>query len=168
MECPACQNQLKKEMHENTELDVCNKCGGVFFDNFELEKFDNIDEPTGSLLEISFDASLQVDHDKARNCPKCLNIVMQRHYFGPKREIVIDECAGCGGVWLDQGELREIRTNYPTVEEKQRAVEALFQQTSAAGLAKLKEQNREERETYHKISKVLNYLLPTWAILRKK
>lgn len=165
MNCPACQNSLEKETHENTELDVCHKCGGVFFDNFELDKFDNLDEPSGSLLEISSEANFVTDDSLPRNCPKCIKIVMQKHFFGPKREVTIDECAGCGSVWLDQGELNSIRNNYQTVEDKKKAVEQLYNEEFSSHISELRKQYAAEREGQLKIAKALNFLLP-WKYLK--
>ena len=37
-------------------------------------------------------------------CPKCGESLKERTF----QKILIDQCAGCGGVWLDAGELEEI------------------------------------------------------------
>jgi len=44
MNCPACGNILEQMTVGDVTVDVCQRgCGGIWFDNFELEKFD---EPT--------------------------------------------------------------------------------------------------------------------------
>ena len=45
MKCPACENELTEKIFANVPLDVCEGgCGGVWFDWFELQKFDDIIE----------------------------------------------------------------------------------------------------------------------------
>ncbi|MEW6360461.1 MAG: zf-TFIIB domain-containing protein [Planctomycetota bacterium] len=48
------------------------------------------------------------------NCPGCGHKLRQERYEG----VTIDVCAGCGGVWLDEGELEQI------VERRERAFAA--------------------------------------------
>jgi hypothetical protein len=38
----------------------------------------------------------------AMTCPRCGGTLAEREYHNVK----IDECTGCGGVWLDKGELQ--------------------------------------------------------------
>ena len=38
-----------------------------------------------------------------------------------KRQVVVDECPNCGGHWLNPGELRTIRTEYASEEDRERA-----------------------------------------------
>lgn len=37
-------------------------------------------------------------------CPKCGESLKERSF----EKILIDQCAGCGGIWLDAGELEEV------------------------------------------------------------
>jgi len=37
-------------------------------------------------------------------CPKCGEKLKERHF----RKIVIDQCSGCQGIWLDAGELEQV------------------------------------------------------------
>lgn len=37
-------------------------------------------------------------------CPKCAEALKERSF----KKIQIDQCPGCGGIWLDVGELEEI------------------------------------------------------------
>lgn len=34
---------------------------------------------------------------------------MMRHFYSDRREVQVDECPNCGGVWLDPGELAQVR-----------------------------------------------------------
>ena len=37
-------------------------------------------------------------------CPKCGESLKERHF----QKVVIDQCSGCGGIWLDAGELEQV------------------------------------------------------------
>ena len=51
---------------------------------------------------------------------------MMRHFFSVKREVEVDTCPGCNGVWLDAGELGRIRTEFETAGERQAAAAQQF------------------------------------------
>ena len=38
MRCPRCDGDLKQNKFEDVEIDVCDKCGGVWLDSGELEQ----------------------------------------------------------------------------------------------------------------------------------
>ena len=119
MNCPACDRGLLEMVAGDITVDVCKGgCGGVWFDNFELRKFD---EPHEALLDIEQDESIQVDHDKRRNCPRCETQVMMRHFFSVKQHVEVDECPSCAGMWLDYGELHQIRTQNGNDREREKA-----------------------------------------------
>lgn len=44
-----------------------------------------------------------------RQCPRCENTRLRRHFHDASRCVEIDSCPGCAGVWLDAGELERIR-----------------------------------------------------------
>ncbi|MEO7318452.1 MAG: zf-TFIIB domain-containing protein [Chthoniobacteraceae bacterium] len=62
------------------------------------------------LLRIERDPAIQVDSALRRACPQCENVKLHRHFFSAKRQIEVDHCPGCGGYWLDAGELEGIRS----------------------------------------------------------
>jgi uncharacterized protein len=37
-------------------------------------------------------------------CPKCGNSLKERSF----QKILVDQCTGCGGIWLDPGELESV------------------------------------------------------------
>lgn len=54
MDCPRCKslltNETIKDIHASIEVDVCNSCGGTWFDKGELSRLDKIREPV--ILEL--------------------------------------------------------------------------------------------------------------------
>jgi Zn-finger nucleic acid-binding protein len=59
-----------------------------------------------------------------------------RRFTSVNRRVAVDECPGCGGVWLDAGELGELRSEYATPEARAQGagehLEAAFGQWMSA------------------------------------
>jgi uncharacterized protein len=120
MICPACGNGLKSLTVGDISVDACEGgCGGIWFDNFELQRIDEPHEQEGqALLNIPVNPEIQVDMEMRRNCPRCPDLVMMRHFFRGNIRVQVDSCPGCGGYWLDAGELGEIRNDYLRASEQ--------------------------------------------------
>lgn len=119
MKCPACFNPLTEMEVGPVKVDACqNGCGGIWFDAFELQRVDREEEHAGNpLLHIRRDESVHVDPSRKRDCPRCGQVKLHRHFFSARRQVQVDECPQCGGYWLDAGELAQIRA-----EKRQQAV----------------------------------------------
>jgi|SRR5271165_2657332 len=111
MKCPACFNELTQTQVGSLVVDVCQGgCGGIWFDAFELQRVDEDAETAGEpLLHIQRDERIVVDTSRKRDCPRCAEVRLYRHFFSAKRRVEVDECPSCGGYWLDGGELAQIR-----------------------------------------------------------
>jgi Zn-finger nucleic acid-binding protein len=132
MNCPACSHALTPLSVGELTVDACEGgCGGIWFDHYELRKVDEPSEALGDqLLDIQRDPSVTVDPSKRYNCPKCNDgVVMMRHFWSVKREITIDECPECGGIYLDAGELGRIRAEFPSEAAKEAAADSYFHTT---------------------------------------
>ncbi len=110
LKCPACFNALSPMQVGAMTVDVCRECGGIWFDSFELQRFDEEHEVAGQwLVQSERRKGIQVDPQRKRECPRCDGVKLKRHYYSPRRLVEVDECPGCGGYWLDAGELEKIR-----------------------------------------------------------
>src|SRR5688572_3207688 len=111
MNCPSCERELSHLVIRGVTLDACNGgCGGIWFDNFELSKFDDpIDPGADELAQIRIDPSLNLDLDRKRSCPRCGDVIMTRHFTSKSKRALVDTCPGCNGCWLDAGEIFSIR-----------------------------------------------------------
>ena len=127
MNCPQCGRSLTPVRTSGITVDACwNGCGGIWFDQGELQKVDEPHEAAGeSLLEIPRAGGAAPDRSRRLRCPRCPDTVLMRHLFSPKRAVVVDECPTCGGYWLDPGELLDIRWRSPR-EGGRKAVQAYF------------------------------------------
>ena len=144
MICPACGHELSSLTVGALTIDVCRGgCGGIWFDNFELEKVDEAREQLGQeLLGMEFDPGTEVQRTR-RDCPRCIGVVMMQHRFSPDKPVMVDECPKCGGVWLDGGELEDIRRQTPTAEDRKQAAQRRLNQFFLEDLARLKARRAE-------------------------
>jgi len=170
MNCPACENELQEISVGGVAVDVCRDgCGGIWFDNYELEKFDETHESAGEgLLDIERDDSVIVDHTKRLNCPACDNVVMMRHFFSVKKEVEVDECPNCSGFWLDAGELGKIRSLFKTEEERHKAAEEYFSEVFGGELAAMEAEDQAKLNKVLKISNMFRFICPSYYIPGKQ
>jgi membrane associated rhomboid family serine protease/Zn-finger nucleic acid-binding protein len=110
MDCPRGHGPTSRVVHrapyDRIELDVCQKCGGVWFDRGELAaalQLDNLDafSPESPLLE---------GQRPSLPCPRNPKVRMFARTIAVPTDpsagkLELDQCAECGGVWLDGGEL---------------------------------------------------------------
>jgi len=166
MECPACGNQLQQMTAGDVTVDVCKGgCGGIWFDNFELKKFDEPHESAGeALLDIERDESITVDHTKQLKCPKCDDFMMVKHFFSTKKQVEVDECLQCCGFWLDAGELGRIRSLFKTEEERNKAADEYFRHVIGPELAAMQGEDDANLAKARKIANMFRFICPSYYI----
>lgn len=170
MLCPACSHELSQKEIAGITVDVCSGgCGGIWFDNFELKKFDEQHEAAGQeLLDIPRDPSCAVDLAKRRSCPRCTDTIMMQHLFSPNDRVTIDECPKCGGIWLDTGELAAIRTRFATEAERQTAAQAFLAGLCDDAFELMKGESGKDREWASKFTHALRFICPSYYIPGKQ
>ena len=170
MKCPACGNNLQEINVSGVAVDVCQGgCGGIWFDNFELKKFDEPHESAGEeLLDIERDEGIALDHTKTLKCPKCEDIIMTRHFFSVKKQVKVDECPGCGSFWLNAGELGRIRSLFNTEEEKNKAAEEYFSEVFGSQLVAIKDANEAKLKKAQKVSNIFRFICPSYYVPAKQ
>mgnify|MGYP006283352183 CR=1 FL=1 len=166
MECTACGKTLTERTVDEITVDVCeNGCGGIWFDNYELEKVDEKHEAAGeALLDIARDPAVTVDYTAVRYCPKCPDVRMVKHFVSVKKEIEIDECPACGGIWLDSGELAGIRNQFETDEQRKQAAEKLFDDVFGVGLEKMRSESEENLKKARKVAHAVRFICPSYYL----
>lgn len=106
--CPICNKKLLSSIFYNTEIDYCERCLGLWFDEKELcwaknQKDENLKW---------FDIDLWKDKEKfkvsygVRICP-CCRVPLYEVYYGDSG-IIVDICRLCRGIWLDRVEFKKI------------------------------------------------------------
>lgn len=106
MKCPKCRTvELETTQVRGIEVDRCLECGGIWFDDRELE----------TLLEVSRrelrrlqSGSLDEGWNRKRGkCPRDHSDLLR--VCSPRdASLIIDVCVECNGVWLDGGELGRV------------------------------------------------------------
>lgn len=103
MQCPKCANSpLKSKLVKGTgiTLDHCPNCGGLWFDEGELD----------AVLGKRADRNVQVPDFASLNdkigCPRCDHSLFEFCY--PGTMTLVDMCKKCHGIWLDNLEWKEI------------------------------------------------------------
>ena len=119
IKCPACDKEMKKIYipDAGVNIDIClDGCGGIYFDNRELEKFDEKHENIDTLINaIDGRKFTSVNGNELRICPACGASMAKMG--AANGTVQIDICHTCGGKFLDNGELQKIR-NYKNDTQK--------------------------------------------------
>ena len=107
MKCPACKEALREKGAGGMTVDVCyGGCGGIWFDVSELQRVDA--QAANTLHTIWHDPNIKIPLSQQRLCPRCPDQVLDRKWFSESKEVEIDQCPKCGGIWLDEGEFSRI------------------------------------------------------------
>ncbi len=131
VKCPACGNEMLKIYipSEKIYVDICTDgCGGIFFDNRELDKFDDACEDYTEIAEaLKSMGYVKIDDSVTRICPACGAKMVKNGEVGG---VIIDVCNICGGKFLDNGELEKIRAAEKGSSEIEEAIDILISDSS--------------------------------------
>ena len=86
---------------------------------------------------------------------------MMRHFRSVKGEVQIDECPSCGGIWLDQGELGQIRDQFQNDEARHQASRAYFHNTIDDALKRAEAESAELAARRKKFAKAFRFICPS-------
>lgn len=105
LRCPR-DHSVMEEVNKNASfIDICGKCGGMFFDQGEMFGACGLkadpsywDRPeTGGVMK-----------DSPLHCSRCEGHMLAQDVAQGGVHVEIDRCAHCGGIWLDEGEIEKI------------------------------------------------------------
>jgi Zn-finger nucleic acid-binding protein len=102
MECPNCHVALevKRIRDRQTDVDLCPKCGGVWFDDGEIAQV------IGAIAVAHLAVPPGAVTKENMLCPRCRKPLALFSYPGTMS--VVEACRDCKGVWLEAGEIQEI------------------------------------------------------------
>jgi Zn-finger nucleic acid-binding protein len=139
MHCPKDGATLKTQTYEaNIRVDVCPSCRGMWLDKGELEQIqatverDHSEKLAAIPKRPHAAAQARQSEQPTLSCPRCGH-PMQRKEHPSCSHVLIDVCARCEGIWLDEGEIEELEQAY---ERAQTEIEG-FRQGLFAGLMHL-------------------------------
>jgi Mlc titration factor MtfA (ptsG expression regulator)/Zn-finger nucleic acid-binding protein len=118
MRCPRDGATLKTQSYEaDIQVDVCPSCRGMWLDKGKLEHIQETVERDYSkelaAIPKKSDPSAQARQREGPNltCPRCGRPMLRKEHPSCS-QVLIDVCAGCEGIWLDQGEIEELEQAY--------------------------------------------------------
>jgi Zn-finger nucleic acid-binding protein len=131
--CPKCGigklNKVEIKYHEiadmptqmganvtTLEVDQCFVCKGIWFDAGELEKYIEKKLTILDSLPLGIDMIIELDK-KIAKCPRC-NIDMVKKPIPIAKDVTIDFCEKCRGIWLDNTEIDRIEAKNLSFKEK--------------------------------------------------
>lgn len=122
MDCPRTKTPLIKVNVGKVPVYVSEACGGVLFENQTLKDFECPSDKRGKALvnHLSQFHNEIADLKLRVSCPVCPDTIMLRRFYSPLHSVEIDECPGCGAIWLDTGELGKLQSLM--LSEKDRAI----------------------------------------------
>lgn len=153
--CPACGCEMTKIFlpDKGINIDICaNGCGGIFFDNQEIQEFSSPDSDISEIKEVLSNKNFTpVDESKTRICPACNTPMAKTRALG----IQIDTCYKCGAIFLDNGEFEQVKSKF----KKRQKVQPV--ELNASGDINIQEFYREAQEEkfieeagYNKLSQI--------------
>lgn len=114
LRCPRCHSELKEVTAPARPgylliLDQCPRCGGIWFDKWELFPVD--EEAAKELDTIDKERLWQPVEakDRSLSCPRCRCSLVHFHDPSLPEDVRIDRCQICEGMWLNRGMLRRYK-----------------------------------------------------------
>ena len=108
--CPNCMSVMRVETIHGIGVDVCLECGGLWFDSDELRVL--FAQAPHAIDEIEHLNQTSVGQTKGgvskMLCPECKVLLDEYHYMYSS-PLVIKSCPRCGGFFVTEGELSQMR-----------------------------------------------------------
>jgi Zn-finger nucleic acid-binding protein len=125
--CPSCKKTMEIVNVEGLDIDRCPSCGGLFFDNFEIQKVEKkLAIKSHELLENDAKREFRNRPESPKlPCPKCEGIIMLRKSRSTRAVAAIEVCGKCGGIWAEAGVLSEIHAEENSEEGRARAANSI-------------------------------------------
>jgi hypothetical protein len=133
MICPHDGSEMEKRKYEGLfEIDYCNTCHGIWLDPQELEAIQEIkvNDYKSELKQIPdyVGSSFLMSESRDNNqivCPRCSS-VMERKEYGYCSQVYVDYCINGHGIWLDEGELKDLELFYERSRHETREIRGGF------------------------------------------
>jgi len=108
MKCVHCNIELTKKMVGNVEVDECEKCKGMWFEDDELRKAKDLTDENLNWMDFEIWKHEHLFKTKSTDlpCPQCNKALVYINYADT--DVEIDYCPTCKGTWLEKGEFKKI------------------------------------------------------------
>ena len=122
MKCPKCPSEIKEMRLEGVDFDFCSSCKGIWFDKDEMAFMAELPVDVPQLQEVRKGAK-----NTDFSCPRC-QTKLEEMKFVQNKDLLIDRCPGCQGIWLDTGELKKVENIASTLSDPKSKIMLAFQQ----------------------------------------
>lgn len=163
MECPRTGAPMLEKTIGKIKVDISTGCGAIWFDHLEIKKFDELSEAGGEeLISAAGEYHKDINTTPRLRCPQCADVIMLRHFFSVSRQVEIDECPGCGGIWLDPGEIKAIRELFEDSEKKGAAADRYFESLfSSPEMKAMKAGSPRDLQRAKRLARMFKYICPS-------
>ncbi|WP_341502646.1 rhomboid family intramembrane serine protease [Gallaecimonas sp. GXIMD4217] len=104
--CPHCnKDSLVASHYQGEEIDLCRRCGGLWFEKGELNQSLATADPERDRVGVEECRGSHLGATHLR-CPDCTK-PMDRHQLLPGYEVEVEACHNCQGIWIERKELKE-------------------------------------------------------------
>ena len=99
------------------------------------------------------------------DCPVCKESAMITLELD---DVEIDYCTQCEGIWLDAGELSQIRKQFKNEDDRQKATEEYVHEIFHEKLSRMKNESTESLSKAKKLANIFFFLCPSYYIPGKQ
>jgi Zn-finger nucleic acid-binding protein len=103
MDCPRCSVELAAIPHDDSAINRCAECGGLWVDGTDLSKI-LLHHNLPALTVIGGQINVE---EMAGQCPACA-VDLVAVEGGEKRSLHYDTCESCGGIWVEGEDVDEV------------------------------------------------------------
>jgi Zn-finger nucleic acid-binding protein len=115
--CPDCALSLVPTDFHGVQVDACSNCGGIFFDEGEVSQIRQQGSSALELLDSQIVGQMAGGASRdAKLCPNC-RVRMDEYRYLYTSPVVLNSCSHCGGIWAQDGELRQMAEHLKNEKE---------------------------------------------------
>jgi uncharacterized protein len=120
--CPKCHVNLIVLRFQEVEVDLCQKCQGIWLDDGELQSLTN--QQTGDLQNPLLQFK-NAEGSPTRNslCPRCDSPMDEIH--SREMKLTLERCASGHGLWFDSNELQQLLNHFASEKDTHSTVKYL-------------------------------------------
>ena len=160
MKCPACKNILTEIVQAGVKVFACqNECGGLWFSQQHIRRLEHLKSGLGKpLLKIKRSDGYKVYRGVEHVCPQCKTTLLFRHFFSKEYDTEVNQCAKCGGFWIDIAGLAKLQ--FVNKLGKQKAVENYFAIILGQKISGIHLLNEDVARAVKNIIEIFKFLCP--------